>query len=262
MLAGIEEKTVEINLPTECPACGSEDLELRKDLLFCTNKACSAQSSGKLQKFCKTLKIKGFGPATIDKSGLETIEELVTVTPEFLKNKGFSDTMANKLAQSVKDRLSSIVTVSDFLTAMSIPNIGAGTARKLSHLSVDEITFNKCKKAGLGDVAAQSLIVWVETEWPTLKHLPIMLSEASETKPEVTPSVQATVCITGKLNDFTSRSKAKEFLESKGYVVKSGVTKAVQYLICEDGNTASSSYKKSISAGIPVVTIKQLLGEI
>lgn len=251
---------MQINIPTECPACGSENLELRKDLLYCCNKSCEAQSSGKLQKFCKVLKIKGFGPATIDKSGLKTIEELVNVTPDSLKNKGFSDTMANKLTKAVQDRLSSDVTTSDFLTAMSIPNIGAGTARKLSQFEVIGLTFNKCKQAGLGDVAAQSLMQWVELEWPMLQNLPIKLSSDSA-KAQSPTTVQATVCITGKLNDFTSRSKAQEFLESKGYIVKSGVTKAVQYLICEDGNTTSSSYKKSIAAGIPVVTIKQLLEE-
>lgn len=251
-----------ISIPTECPTCGSEDLELMGDLLYCRNKSCEAQSSGKLQKFCKVLKIKGFGPATLSKGEITSIEQLVTLTPEFLKNKGFSDTMANKLVKAVSDRLNETITVSDFLAAVSIPNIGAGTARKLSHLKIDEITFKGAKTAGLGDVAANSLITWVETTWPELKALDLPISTASNTKPKVLPSNRAVVCITGKLNDFKSRGQASEYLIEYGVEVKSSFTKAVQYLICEDGNTASSSYKKAIAAGIPVTTIKQLLEEI
>lgn len=249
---------MKIALPTECPSCGSENLELVKDLLYCRNKACQAQSSGKLQKFCKTLKIKGFGPSTIEKSGLKTIPELVEVTPELLKNKGFSDTMASKLSNAVLDRLATNITTSDFLAACSIENIGAGTARKLSHLTIDDITFNKCKEAGLGDVAANSLISWLELEWPTLKELDLPISS----KELQTATTRVTVCITGKLEDYSSRTKAAEYLSSLGIEVKSSVTKAVDYLICEDGKTTSSSYKKAIAMGKPIKTIKQLLEEI
>lgn len=251
---------MQIQLPTTCPACGSDNLELEKDLLYCRNKGCSAQSSGKLQKFCKVLKIKGFGPATIEKSGLTSITELVNIDAPRLKNKGFSDKMAEKLSKAVADRLGAGITTSDFLAAVSIPNIGSGTATKLSHLKPDEITFDMCKKAGLGDVAANSLMTWLETEWPTLKALELPISTA-QAKPTESVDIKGTVCITGKLNDFSSRSKAAEYLQSKGYEVKSSVTKAVTCLICEDGKTTSSSYKKAIAAGIPVKTITQLLEE-
>jgi NAD-dependent DNA ligase len=252
---------MKINLPNECPSCGSDNLELEKDLLYCRNKACSAQSSGKLQKFCKVLKIKGFGPATIEKSGITSISELVNINSLRLKDKGFSDKMAYKLAEAVGDRLGQGITVSDFLAAVSIPNIGTGTASKLNSSDIDDITFTTCKNAGLGDVAANSFMTWKETEWQELSKLNLIITKPTETKPNVTAAIKGAVCITGKLNDFSSRSKAAAYLQEHGYEVKSSVTKNVHYLICEDGKETSSSYKKAIAAGIPVITIKQLLEE-
>lgn len=250
---------MQINLPSECPECGSEDLQLVKDLLYCRNKSCSAQSGAKLSKFCKTLKIKGFGPATVEKSGISSIEELVKLTPEFLKNKGFSDKMADKLTEAVSSRLKSNITMSDFLAAVSIPNIGAGTAKKLSHLSVDGMTFKGLKSAGLGDVAANSLTTWIQTEWPSIETLGLPI--VSSVEPKELPKLFS-VCITGKLDDFKSRTEAADYLKTHGIEVKKSITKEVSYLICEDGKTTSSSYKKAIATGLPVTTIKKLLEEI
>jgi DNA ligase (NAD+) len=233
---------------------------MKKDLLYCKNPSCDAQFTGKLTKFCKVLKIKGFGPATLAKTEIETVGDLVSLTPEKLKNKGFSDTMANKLCTAIADRLDSPITTSDFLAAMSIPHIGTGTAKKLSHLSVDEITLNGCKKAGLGEVAATSLMTWIEQTWPSIVDLDINLPKATETKTEVR-STGLKVCITGSLDDFKSRASATTHLNEHGIEVKKSLTKDVNYLICEDGKTTSSTYKKAIAAGIPVTTIQKLLEE-
>jgi hypothetical protein len=45
---------------------------------------------------------------------------------------------------------------------------------------------------------------------------------------------------------------------NKTFQGKDSVTKAVNYLICEDGSTSSSSYTKAVKNNIPIVTIKNL----
>ena len=67
------------------------------------------------------------------------------------------------------------------------------------------------------------------------------------------------VCITGKLKDFSNRTKAKEYLESLGYTVTSTVSSVTDYLVCEDGSNSSKS-KKAESLGIPIVSIADLKG--
>ena len=68
---------------------------------------------------------------------------------------------------------------------------------------------------------------------------------------------KGTVVITGKLQDFKNRAEAAKFLESIGYVVASSVTRATDFLVCEDGSTSSKT-EKANNYNIPIVTINYL----
>ena len=74
---------MKIQAPTHCPSCSST-LEWRNDLLYCENTACEGKSSQKLEHFAKTLKIKGLGPATIDKLQLESIFDIYEMNLDLL----------------------------------------------------------------------------------------------------------------------------------------------------------------------------------
>jgi DNA ligase (NAD+) len=250
-----------ITAPTNCPSCESI-LERVKDQLFCRNSSdCSAQSTKKLQQFCKKLKIKGFGEKTLEKLGLKSINDLALITIPQLQKAGLSDHMANKLFNVVKDRMALGISPNDFLAACSIPMIGDGAMRKLEFDFVDYITYNLCTAAGIGDKAAKSLIKWIELEWNDLQPLweqHFTLTTKSQT-PVATVSNGYILCITGKLNDFKSRGDATTYLEEQGYEVKKSVTKAVTHLISEDGDTSKSSYTKALTNGVTITTIKELL---
>jgi len=71
----------EIVPPTNCPACSSI-LVWINDQLFCKQSDCSAQSTKKIEHFAKTLKIKGLGPATIEKLGLSDYHDIFSLTQE------------------------------------------------------------------------------------------------------------------------------------------------------------------------------------
>ena len=58
----------EILAPTHCPSCDSE-LDWVNDSLYCRNRLCPAQNSKAVEHFAKTMKIKGLGPASIEKLG-------------------------------------------------------------------------------------------------------------------------------------------------------------------------------------------------
>ena len=67
------------------------------------------------------------------------------------------------------------------------------------------------------------------------------------------------VCITGKLNDFSSRSKAEDKLSSVGVKLMKSVSKNIDYLICDKTETSSSSYKTAESLNVPIVTMDEFL---
>jgi len=244
--------------PKGCPSCSALLYQVN-DQLFCPNNIdCPAQTSKRVQAFTKSLKIKGFGEAAIEKLELTDPSQLLTLTKEEYLVAGFSEHMAAKLQGVIQDRISQGISPNEFIAAMSIPLIGDTAARKLNISSIEEITFEVCKSSGLGDKATTNLMQWVNQSWPLYREgwgSRLKQSTATTIKSQ---STGITVCITVKLNDFSSRDSATTYLQGLGITVKDSVTKAVNYLICEDGKTSSSSYKKAVENNIPIIMIKNL----
>jgi DNA ligase (NAD+) len=64
--------------------------------------------------------------------------------------------------------------------------------------------------------------------------------------------VVGSVCFTGSLNTM-SRTQASKLAESKGYQVKSSVTKGLTYLVTNDKFSGSSKNKKAQTLGIKII---------
>lgn len=247
---------MKIEIPLNCPSCGSK-LDLVNDQLFCRNKSlCTAQSSKLIENFCSKMKLKGFGPQTIAKLEITKVSELFFLTKEDLV-RAVGDKVATKLELELETKLRQDIDFCSVLGSLSIPLIGEVAAKKLSQLYND---FQSVKAEGK---AGENLASWKNSPaGQDIINLPWKFSKQQasvETSSDVV-SNGIVLCITGKLNDFKNRTDAAKYLESLGYTMKTSVTKAVNYLICEDETKiGSSSYKKAQSLGIEVLTIKILL---
>lgn len=252
-----------ISAPSNCPSCDSP-LELVKDQLFCRNNKCSAKVGKQLEHYCKTMKIKGMGPKTLEKLGIISITELYELTKEDLV-----DIMGEKIGTKLSTEIenSKIKDFPTFLAAFSIPLIGTTAASKLGSVvnNVSNITPNAAKEAGLGDKATESLWSWIEQFWYLeFINLPVIQTNAIvPTRTDVQKLDKAdciTVVITGKLNDYKNRVEAKAYLEGLGFSVTASVTKKTNYLIDEAGR-ASSSRSKAESYGVTITSIIELVEE-
>lgn len=240
---------VEILAPTHCPCCESV-LENSNGILYCRNPKCEATQSKKIEHFTKTLKIKGFGPSTIARLGLESIAEVYEVTEELLATRLNSEKIAAKLYDEVQR--STKATLNELLPAFGIPLVGKTATQKLASVcsSVYDITEETCKKAGLGPKATESLLSWLEGVFPEYEHLPFSFNFET-TKPNT--GAQGIVCISGKLSSFKTKQEAAVILESKGFKVKPSLTKEVTILVNES-LVESSKTKKARESGITIVT--------
>lgn len=237
-----------ITPPTNCPVCSSV-LELVKDQLFCRSNNCDAKISKKIEHFAKTLKIKGLGPATIEKLGLSSLTEIYYLNKELVES-DIGVKLADKLLQEIEaSKKSDFKTV---LAAMSIPLIGNTAAAKLAEFanSFEELSQVVCEKAGLGEKATANLQDWLYYEYPELKDFLPFKFERFVSKPSANGLL---VCITGKLSSFSTKSKAAEALEAKGFRVTDNLTKTVDILVDEE-NKGSSKRVKAESYGITIVT--------
>ena len=248
-----------ITPPTNCPCCDSI-LELVNEQLFCRNTKCPAQWSKKLESFSSTLKIKGLGPSTISKLGVESLPELYELTVSDIQDRIHSEKLAEKLYDELQKSKSSKLV--DILPAFSIPLIGRSASQKLcdtiSH--IEDISENSCTEAGIGPKASANLVNFMETEFYPNRYidtLPFNWNNKISKKKEVT----GVVCISGKLKSYPTKAHATKVLESYGFVVKSSLTKECTHLINESG-IESAKTQTARDRGVLIITnIKHLIKE-
>lgn len=231
--------------PTECPCC-SYPLTKINDQLFCKNTACSAQLNKKIEHFAKALNIKGLGPKTVELLNLSDIIEVYYLDIKDTETI-LGKTLANKLLAEIEK--SKDATLDMVLAAFSIPLIGTVAAKKLAAKisSIDDITEDVCKEAGLGDKATSNIITWLSDEYISIKEfLPFRFKQFNTNSGKL-------VCITGKLKSYPTKDEAYKVLIEHGYRIADNVTKDVDILVNESG-VPSSKTVKAEKYGITITT--------
>jgi DNA ligase (NAD+) len=249
----------EIIIPTHCPYCQTV-LDIVKDQLFCRNASCPARSSKRVEHFAKTLKIKGLGPASIEKLGLEDIWDIYTLTQEEISQLLNSERLGEKLFAEIEKSKSADLTT--LLPAFSIPLIGSSASNKLTKQvsSISEITYTKCIDSGLGPKAASNLTNFLEEEFYPMEYNELPFSFTCEI-PKVTHRIKGVVCITGKLKSYPTKAAAEKVLQKYGFETKANLTKQVTILLNESG-IESAKTNKAQEMGITIYNnIKTLLRE-
>lgn len=241
---------MKIEIPRNCPCCDSV-LELVNDQLFCRNTGCPAQLNKKVEHFTKTLGIKGFGPKTVEKLELADLTEIYYLELDQLTEALGSEKTAAKLLGEIE--ASKSAKLDKVLAAFSIPLIGNTAATKLCSVvgSIDEITAETCKEAGLGDKATANLISWLNTEFQEVREFLPFDFKTSGTA--ISTDNGKSICITGKLTSFKTKSEATAALQAAGFKVVESVTKNLSYLV-DEGDKGSAKRKKADELGIPLIT--------
>ena len=236
--------------PEVCPSCGSP-LEWRNDMLYCENILCPAQIQKRIEHFARSLKIKGLGPKSIEKLGLTSLLDIYNLSYYSIKCALSSEKLAIKLLREINH--SRKASMNDVLPAFSIPLIGKTAATKLSSKikSLFDLDEDKCKAAGLGPKATESLLSWYSNEFEeSLQELPF---DWQFQTPKIATETKGAVCISGKLSSFKTKAEATKALSYAGYVVKTSLTKDVIFLINESG-IESAKTKEARERGITIIT--------
>ncbi len=242
---------MKIEIPTQCPCCDAT-LELRNDQLFCVNKACPAQLNKKIEHFTKVLGIKGFGPKTVEKLELNDLTELFFLDMDSVTEALGSEKTAAKLLEEIEAAKSA--KLDKILAAFSIPLFGNTASTKLCSVieSIDDITPEICKEAGLGDKVTANLINWLETEFQEVREfLPFDFKTSG--KPAINTDNGKSICITGKLASYKTKAEAYAALTAAGYKIVETVNRQTDYLV-DESDKGSAKRKKAEELGIPLIT--------
>jgi DNA ligase (NAD+) len=248
----------EIVPPSDCPSCGS-NLQWINQLLYCKSTVCGAQKQKKIEHFAKTLKIKGLGPAAIEKLDIQDFDQLYELDVDYITSALNSEKIAIKLKKEIDNSKSAPLNL--VLPAFGIPLIGNTATKKLSETveNITEINADTCKRAGLGPKATENLMSWLSKDFYAFYDgcLPFDFKFVTEQKVER----KGVVCISGRLKSFKTKADATETLSSLGYEVKSSLTKDVTILVNESG-IESAKTKQARDSGVNIVTnLSEFLGE-
>ena len=245
-----------IEAPTNCPSCSSV-LDEVNYLLYCKNPQCGEKVLKLIEHFAKTLKIKGLGPATVAKLDIVSLEELYSLTTHEIADRITSEVLAVKLVDELERSKKAPLNI--LLPAFSIPLIGKTASEKLSKVcnDIEEIDYETCRGAGLGEKSTANLLKWIEEEFYQVSLLPFSF------KFDKTATIThgPTVCISGKLTSYKSKAEAHSKLQELGYVVKTSLTKNVTILVNESG-VESAKTKKARDSGVHIITnLLEFIGE-
>ena len=101
----------EIVPPSDCPSCGSS-LRWINQLLYCKSTVCGAQKQKKIEHFAKTLKIKGLGPAAIEKLDIQDFDQLYELDVDYITSALNSEKIAIKLKKEIDNSKSAPLNLS------------------------------------------------------------------------------------------------------------------------------------------------------
>lgn len=245
-----------IQAPTNCPSCNSV-LEWNNHLLYCRNVSCGSQSQKRVQHFAKTLKIKGLGPAAVEKLGLLSPNDIYQLSFEDIVEGLNSEKLAEKLLVEIQN--SKKASLNEVLPALSIPLIGKTATEKLSVVCEDiyDINTESCKRAGLGPKATESLMDFLSQEDIEYAYLPHSMQFRKAAKVET----KGVVCISGRLKSFKTKADAAKVLSELGYRVSGSLTKEVNILINESGIESAKTIKARESGVIIIENLLDFIGD-
>jgi len=276
ILGVVEEdrETREINMPENCPACGTELIKEGVHY-FCPNKlSCKPQLVSSIVHFASrdAMNIEGFSEKTAyqlyEELDIKDISQLYDIEKEeLLKLEGFkekkSQNLINALEKSKNCRLES------FIYALGIPNVGIKTAKDLvkNYKSLENIKTAKKEDLieirDIGEVVAEEIYKFFNDK-NIKENINKLLNKGInpyyDYKEEVEENIftDKKIVITGSFS--ITRKEIKSFIEKSGGQVTGSVSRNTDFLVM--GENPGSKYEKAKSLGIKVIDKKELNNQL
>lgn len=255
-------ESVDITLPETCSCCGSE---LVKDgpFLFCKNENCIDRTTNQVVDFIKRLGVEFASFKTLQNLGIHTIQDLVN----FKANKKYKteikleQELYNKVFTRSKRDIFCALNMKDLaeISLNSIVDFFGWNVIERREVEIFDLTMFP---SGIGEI---SMAKFIDSYKKNLELVNIIVSDERYHYVEIEDNtfkkdktILGSICFTGSLNKMT-RTEASKLAESNGYVVKSGVSKGLTYLVQADKNSVSSKTKKAISLGTKILGEEEFL---
>lgn len=252
-------------LPAACPCCGTK-LQRPKGMVdwFCPNEECNDQVLGRLVHACgkSALDIDGCGEMLITeliRNGVRKLSDVFKVNPSFLKPAARKRFEAGRAAAAIQPLWRK-------LHALGIDGFGQTLCQEVAalwpslsdafYVNEDENIDNAAKfKSLVGEVVFNNIVEYCTKHADEIDALDSLIGMSSAEQSSG-PLKGKAFCITGDLMSG-SRNEVSRRIEDAGGVVKSSVTRHVDFLI-QGTETGRVKREKAEKLGIPVITEQRL----
>ena len=262
---GATPKPPPIQVPTHCPECG-HPLKMDGEYLICPNdKRCPAQISGVIKTWIKKLGILDWGDSLIEalcSEGLvATVDDLYKLTPQQIAPVKMSGRVVGaSTAQKVLFNLErkKELPLHALVGSQGIPMVARSMTRTIVTAGYD--TLDKMAAAKVSDIAAipgvgttkaASFVQGLQERMPLIQRL--LAVGITIKKPADGPLKGKMVCMTGFRD-----AEMVEAIEDAGGIVKSGVSKKLNYLVAADTQSNTGKAKKARQYGIDIISIDDM----
>lgn len=258
---------VPFEMPTHCPACGSETFrDPDQAMRYCTNAACPSQLKERISHYVSrvAMDIDGFGSSLadrlVDEDLIANIGDIYTLEKDQLTAlEGFGEKSADSLLASIEK--SKQQPLWRLINGLGIRHIGERNAQMLAETFGSlEAMMSASQEAlsnipGIGSVLAASVHDFGQEEHnrelvQRLTQYGLTVAEERTEPQGDLPLAGLILVLTGKLDKYT-RPQAEAALREAGATMTGSVSKKTHAVIA--GADAGSKATKAASLGIPVL---------
>ena len=263
---------IPIPIPSHCSLCGAGLID-EDTRLYCPNAECPGKAYHRLEKWLSVIDIKDIGSTLLKRlfeaKRVVRIPDLYTLTMnDLISFERIGRKSAQKILRNIRER--NEVSLSQFIAGFDIEGIGLLMAEKLieaGHDTLDKILaaspadFEKI--AGFAEISAKTLYEGLRLVEEDMRKL--VDSGYVRIRPPL-PKTQRTAnpvsgnsfCFTGELRSM-KRSEAEKLVREKGGIIKSSVTKDLDYLVTNDPSSGSEKNRKAKELSIKIIDEEQFL---
>jgi len=271
-------------IPMFCPSCGSKaDIvsDNGRERLVCSNLNCPAVLVDRIVNFASrdAMNIEGLSVETINAfvevgiiQDFESVYHISKYEEQIKSMVGFGEDSVNKLLAAIEK--SRNCELKNFMVAIGIPGIGRSTAGQIAdyiesnYANLDDFLSDLDSRYkeliqldGIGEKTSKSIVDYFKKYSDDISKLTHELNiSGSETTLNKNNDLSGvTFCITGSLNTFSNRRELENEIKSRGGKLASSVSKELDFLICNDGDSSGSKTTKAKNLGVKIVPESFLL---
>jgi len=268
-----------IEEPKACPVCGSPTTRTLRDkegvVTYCSSKECSAQNVGKIKHFIRDAEIMGVGDGVLQALTAELVKtpaDLYRLTADQLDclpigKVAFGKKRADALLAEIEKAKQ--LPLTKFIGGLGVSLLGRRKVEIIAQeqgLTTLEDWLDDEKLTTIpGDVTRKTIIEGLQKVRPIIDDLlavgvvvsPVVPIEILETTTVVTADdgVIGPKQIAGSSFCFTGTRDYLDEVVAKGGIIKSGVSRGLNYLVQKDAMSSSGKTMKAEALGTKIISI-------